>query len=95
MKDGKKVYTGITKQKLEHRLYQHNNNVNFPKGFDDLELQIDDLTRNQARSIEQYFIKNGPNKSNSINSIRESRDIYDLAIEWAKKQDVVKNYLKK
>ena len=93
-KDDKDVYTGITKQPIEDRLYQHNNNIKSPKGFDELRLQIDDLTRNQARSIEQYFIKNGPNQFNSINSIRENRDIYDCAIEWAEKQDVVKNYLK-
>ena len=88
------VYTGITKQTIEDRLYQHNNNIKSPKGFNNLEIQIDDLTRNQARSIEQYFIKNGPNQFNSINSIRENRDIYDCAMEWAEKQDVVKNYLK-
>ena len=94
VKNDENVYVGITKQDLRDRLKQHNNNIKSPKGFQDLRIQAEGLTRNQARSIEQYFIKNGPNQINSINSIRESRDIYDLAIEWAKKQDVVKNYLK-
>lgn len=58
MKDGEAKYTGITRQSKEARLNQHNN---AGKGFDDLNIQYDGLTRNQARAIEQYFIENGAN----------------------------------
>lgn len=57
-KNKKPSYTGITKQTKEARLYQHNRNG---KDFLDLEIQYGNLTRNQARAIEQYFIENGPN----------------------------------
>ena len=60
-KNKKPVYTGITNQTKEARLYQHNRKG---KDFLDLEIQYGNLTRNQARAIEQYFIEkpNGPNK---------------------------------
>ena len=61
MKNGEAKYTGITKQSKDARLYQHNSTG---KGFDDLDIQYDGLTRNQARAIEQYFIENGPNELN-------------------------------
>ena len=65
-KNGNANYTGITKQAKDARLAQHNRNG---KDFFDLEIQYDNLTRNQARAIEQYFIENGPNELNKINSI--------------------------
>ena len=40
-----------------------------PRNFDDLLPVYDHLTYNQAKAIEQYYIKNGPNKENIINSI--------------------------
>jgi predicted GIY-YIG superfamily endonuclease len=69
IKDGEAVYTGITKQEIKKRLYQHNYGEN-GKGFETLLPQQSNLTRNQARAIEQYLIENGPanalNKANSI-----------------------------
>ena len=54
MKDGTAQYTGITKQTKNARLNQHNN---AGKAFDDLDIQYEGLTRNQARAIEQYYIE--------------------------------------
>jgi len=81
-KNKKPVYTGITNQTKEARLYQHNRNG---KDFLDLEIQYDNLTRNQARAIEQYFIEkpNGPNKKNKIFSIRKKHRYYNEARNWA------------
>ena len=81
MKDGEAKYTGITKQSIDARLYQHNNSG---KGFDDLNIKHDGLTRNQARAIEQYYIENGPNKLNKINSIGQKNKYYQDALDWAK-----------
>ena len=81
-KDMKPSYTGITKQTKKARLYQHNRKG---KDFLDLEIQYDNLTRNQARAIEQYFIEKGPNTKNEINSISINHRYYNEAIEWAKK----------
>ncbi len=81
MKDGEAKYTGITKQSKNARLNQHNN---AGKGFDDLDIQYDGLTRNQARAIEQYFIENGPNDLNKINSIGQNNKYYKDALTWAK-----------
>ena len=81
VKDGAYQYTGITRQSKKARLSQHNR---AGKGFDDLDVQFDGLTRNQARAIEQYFIENGPNALNRINSIRKNHRFHDAAINWAK-----------
>lgn len=45
----------------------------------------ENLTRNQARALEQYYINlpNGPNALNKINSISPNSKYYDAAIEWA------------
>lgn len=82
MEDEKAVYTGITKQELEKRKYQHNSG---DKNFERLDIKYDELTRNQARAIEQYLIENGPaNAQNKINSISSSKSrYYDEAMEWA------------
>ena len=74
-------YTGITKQTKNARLNQHNN---AGKGFDDLDIQYEGLTRNQARAIEQYYIENGPNALNKINSISPNNKYYQDAMNWAK-----------
>jgi RHS repeat-associated protein len=79
--NGESVYTGITKQELSTRLYQHNYGG---KGLDYLQETFSGLTRNQARSIEQYFIENGPgNALNKINSISPNSVYYDDAMKWA------------
>jgi len=80
---GDAVYTGITKQDLESRLYQHNRQG---KNFEKLSEQYIDLTRNQARAVEQYLIENGhANKLNKINSISPKNKMYDEAMKWAEK----------
>ena len=81
MKDGEAKYTGITRQSKDARLKQHNR---AGKGFDDLDIQYKDLTRNQARAIEQYFIENGPNDLNKINSIGKNNKYYKDALAWAR-----------
>lgn len=81
MKDGTAQYTGITKQTKNARLNQHNN---AGKGFDDLDIQYEGLTRNQARAIEQYYIENGSNALNKINSISPNNKYYQDAMNWAK-----------
>ena len=73
-------YVGITKQPLKTRLAQHRHNG---KAFFDLELQHSGLTRNQARALEQYYINNGPNTLNKINSISPDNAFYKDAIKWA------------
>ncbi|MCR5824059.1 MAG: S8 family serine peptidase [Lachnospiraceae bacterium] len=78
--DGEPKYTGITKQTLDARLSQHNANG---KGFQQLDEQFANLTRNQARAVEQYYIENGPNELNKINSIGENNKYYQDAIRWA------------
>ena len=79
--DGERKYTGITKQSLNVRLNQH---LNKGKGFSNLIQVEDNLTRNQARAIEQYFIENGPNDLNKINSISPKNKYYNDAMAWAK-----------
>ena len=81
VKDDIPQYTGITKQTLDARLSQHNANG---KGFDNLNIQYEGLPRNQARAIEQYYIENGPNALNKINSISPNNKYYQDAMNWAK-----------
>ena len=87
VKNGESVYTGITKQELAKRLYQHNYNG---KGFDTLIEQVGGLTKNQARAVEQYLIENGPaNAMNKANSISPNSKYYTEALQWA--ENFVKN----
>lgn len=81
IKNGEAQYTGITRKTLNARLSQHNASG---KGFQRLEEQFSGLTRNQARAIEQYYIENGPNNLNKINSISSNHRFYQEAINWAK-----------
>ena len=74
------VYTGITKQTLNDHLTQHQRQG---KEFVDLLPQHENLTRNQARALEQYYIENGPNRQNKINSISSNNRFYDEAKQWA------------
>ncbi len=77
------TYTGITKQPIDKRLYQHRTTG---KPFDSLEERYTNLTRNQARAIEQYHIESGPNLRNKINSISPQNKFYSQAMEWASNQ---------
>ena len=89
IKNSEEVYTGITKQELAKRLYQHNYGVN-RKGLDQLNETVNGLTKNQARDIEQYLIENGSgNALNKINSISPDHRFYNDAIRWA--EDFIKN----
>lgn len=45
--------------------------------------QATGVTRNQARAIEQYYIKNGPNELNKINSISTNHRFSQKAMNWA------------
>ena len=77
----KKVYTGITKQEISARLYQHNH---AGKNFKKLKVFRRNLTRNQARAIETFQILNGPaNKLNKILSISRKNNFYAEAMFWA------------
>ena len=77
-----KVYTGITKQSLEKRLYQHRYSG---KPFDDLHLVRGGLTRNQARAIETYLIQtDGMSQMNRILSISRKHKYYAQSMSWAK-----------
>ena len=80
---GKYTYTGITKQSIDRRLYQHRVTG---KPFEGLDKAYEDLTRNQARAIEQYHIIMGPNEWNRINSISPRSIFYAQAMEWASNQ---------
>ena len=80
---GDAVYTGITKQGLNSRRSQHNRQG---KNFEELSEQYSDLTRNQARAVEQYLIENGhANQLNKINSISPKNKMYNDAMKWAEK----------
>ena len=81
IKDGEAKYTGMTRQPIKIRLSQHNKSG---KGFLRLAVQYENLTRKQARAIEQYFIENGPNELNKINSIGQNNKYYKDALAWAK-----------
>lgn len=80
LQTGELVYTGITRQTIAQRLYQH---LASGKPFARLETIVDGLTRNQARAIEQYFIEQGMNLYNKINSISPSSQFYEDAMKWA------------
>ena len=82
-KDSVEVYTGITKQEPEVRLRQHNSPSGGNKGFDDLIVRHKNLTRNQARAIETYYIKQNKGM-NKILSISENNKFSKLAEAWAK-----------
>lgn len=83
IEDGEKKYTGITMQELETRRKQHNRSG---KNFSKLDPAHRNLTRNQARTLEQYYIEleNGPNKLNKIYSISSNNKFYNQSQEWAK-----------
>jgi RHS repeat-associated protein len=80
-REGEAAYTGITKQTLEARRSQHNYSG---KDFLDLNELYPNLTRNQARSIEQFYITNEiGSRMNKINSISPNSPFYQGAMQWA------------
>lgn len=72
-RNGENVYVGITKN-ISSRQAQHGSRFILEPITDA------PLTRNQARSIEQYLITSFPNFENAINSISPTRTIYNEAI---------------
>lgn len=62
------------------RLWQH---LRSGKDFSRLDVKFSDLTRNQARAIEQYYIENGPNLLNEISSISTNHRFYEASKVWA------------
>ena len=81
MEDDVAKYVGITKQDINKRLAQHNRKG---KNFSNLLSKHKNLTRNQARALEQYYIENGPNELNKINTISPNNRFYHQAKAWAK-----------
>ena len=81
--NGEEVYTGITKQKLSARLYQHNR---AGKNFKRLDELFSGLTRNQARVIETYkILYDGTSTVNQILSISKNHKYFSQAMRWAAK----------
>ena len=84
---GKVLYVGISKQDLEKRLAQHlANDKPFKQAIKPIiEGKTENLTKNQARAIEQYYIEQYglPNLYNEINSIAGSSEYYNEAKKWA------------
>ncbi len=79
IKDGEKVYVGITKD-IARRQAQHG------ARFDKLvEITKSPLSRREARAIEQVLIEQNPGFLNKINSISSSRSWYNEAIKWGSK----------
>ncbi|MEF2174967.1 MAG: RHS repeat-associated core domain-containing protein, partial [Candidatus Absconditabacteria bacterium] len=81
-KKGEAVYVGISND-IARRTKEHLAAGKLDR-VDPLIKESAGLTKNQARSIEQNIIN--VNKiefdENSINSIREGRDIYEAAVKW-------------
>lgn len=77
MKDGKKVYVGITKD-VPTREKQHGERFDYLSPITEKK-----LIRRQARAIEQVLIElNKGDFENLINSINPERDWYDDAKSW-------------
>ena len=78
MRGGKAVYTGITRQSLAQRLAQHGDR------FTSLQEVATNLTRRQARAVEQALIERNPNFENVINSISANRVWYNDVMTWGR-----------
>ena len=74
-RDGKAIYVGITND-MARRMCEHG------KRFDRLSALVTNLTRDQARAVEQSIINVSPDFRNAINSIAPSRNWYGEAVEW-------------
>lgn len=77
MIDGEADYVGITYD-VPTRQAQHGDRFTRLR-----EITQEQLTRRQAREIEQVMIENNPSFSNKINSISSKRDWYKDTIKWA------------
>ncbi|MDO3624510.1 RHS repeat-associated core domain-containing protein, partial [Ralstonia pseudosolanacearum] len=78
IRDGKAVYVGISNN-VAARACQHGSR------FDDVvKITNSQVTRDQARAIEQMIINKNPHFENQINSISPSRSWYESALEWAR-----------
>ncbi len=83
---GDVIYVGITKQSIEERQKQH---LKAGKPFNNMQPEYENLTRHEARALEQHFIEkhdtiNKPNGENNINSIAKNNPQYIESQEWAK-----------
>ena len=82
-KTGDEVYTGITKQTLKKRLYQHNYKG---KNFKLLKSLYSGTTKNQARAIETYkILYDGSSSLNKILNISKNHQYFKKAMLWAAK----------
>ncbi len=80
-KNGKKVYTGITKQVLGKK---SNQCVRNGRRFQRLESVSKKMLRNKARSLEEMFINNSTyNNKNIVHSINPNFKYYRHALKWA------------
>ncbi|WP_020672063.1 DUF6531 domain-containing protein [Amycolatopsis nigrescens] len=76
--DGEPNYVGISND-IERRGGEHG------ERFERLEqLNTQDMTRGQARAIEQSYISDHPEWENARNEIAPHRDIHDPAVEWGR-----------
>ena len=82
---GSEVYTGITKQKLNVRLSQHNNpKSKYFKDFSGLEVVVKNFTRNQARALETFkILTDGTSILNKSLSISKNHRFFKEAMQWA------------
>ncbi len=80
--NGNEDYTGITKQPIKRRLYQHQR---AGKPFVELKTLHSGLTRNQARAVETYkILYDGTSQVNQILSISKQHRFFNDAMKWAK-----------
>ena len=76
VKDGKNIYVGISNN-VSRRETQHGDR------FDELrEITTSQVTRGEARAIEQALIVENPGFTNKINSISPKHAYYDDAVSW-------------
>ncbi|MDR0277988.1 MAG: hypothetical protein LBJ37_08890 [Paucimonas sp.] len=79
---GKLTYAGIS-TRLDIRIGEHLANG---RNFDEfIKITTQQLTRDQARAVEQVLINRNPHFENIINSISPNRSWYNEAISWGEK----------
>lgn len=72
--------------KRDYHNIEHRNSRKYKRSFQRLDVQFSSLNQNQAKAIEQYYIENGPNRLNKINSISPKgkyKKFYNDALSWA------------
>jgi RHS repeat-associated protein len=77
MANGKIAYVGITNDIARRQ-------KEWKGTYDLLKISVGQLTKDQARAVEQYIINEYPGLNNIINSIREGRSWYQEAVDWGK-----------